>query len=52
MIPSNGHKCDGGNRTLPWSKFCDGVVDCQDRFDEEGNFCSKLKLIKYLFIFV
>jgi hypothetical protein len=50
MIPSNGHKCDGGNRTLLWSQFCDGIVDCHDRFDENGQFCSKFKLIIYLFI--
>ncbi|CAF3044241.1 unnamed protein product [Rotaria socialis] len=40
MIPSNGHTCDGGNRTLRWSQFCDGIIDCHDRFDEEGHFCK------------
>ncbi len=50
MIPSNGHTCDGGNRTLRWSQFCDGIIDCHDRFDEEGHFCSKFKLIIYLFV--
>lgn len=51
MIPSNGHTCDGGNRTLRWSQFCDGIIDCRDRFDEEGHFCSKLKLIIYKYRF-
>jgi hypothetical protein len=41
MLLSNGHPCDGGNRTLRWSQFCDGIFDCHDRFDEEGHFCSK-----------
>jgi len=41
MIPPNGHTCDGGNRTLPWSQFCDGIIDCHDRFDEEGHFCKR-----------
>jgi len=50
MIPSIGHTCDGGNRTILWSQFCDGVIDCRDRFDEEGHFCSKFKLIIYLFV--
>ncbi|CAF2305834.1 unnamed protein product [Rotaria sp. Silwood2] len=40
MISSNGHTCDGGNRTLRWSQFCDGIIDCHDRFDEEGHFCK------------
>lgn len=40
MISSAGHACDGGNRTLPWSKFCDGIIDCYDRSDEEGHFCK------------
>jgi len=44
MVLSNGHTCDGGNRTLRWSQFCDGIIDCFDRFDEEGHFCSKFKL--------
>lgn len=47
MIPSSGHTCDGGNRTLNWSQFCDGIFDCRDRFDEEGRFCSKFQLIIY-----
>ncbi len=41
MLPSTGPTCDGGNRTLRWSQFCDGIIDCHDRFDEEGRFCSK-----------
>ncbi|UJR22616.1 hypothetical protein I4U23_025657 [Adineta vaga] len=40
MILTNGHTCDGGNRTLRWSQFCDGIIDCHDRFDEEGSFCK------------
>jgi len=44
MVLSNGYTCDGGNRTLRWSQFCDGIIDCVDRFDEEGHFCSKFKL--------
>lgn len=45
MISSAGHACDGGNRTLPWSKFCDGIIDCYDRSDEEGHFCSESIMI-------
>lgn len=41
MIVTNSRTCDGGNRTLHWSQFCDGIIDCYDRFDEEGHFCSK-----------
>lgn len=40
MIPSDGHKCDRGSRTLKWSQICDGKIDCEDRSDEEGQFCS------------
>ncbi|CAF1122174.1 unnamed protein product [Rotaria sp. Silwood1] len=40
MVLSNGYKCDGGNRTIRWSQFCDGIIDCYDRFDEEGHFCK------------
>ncbi|CAF2190101.1 unnamed protein product [Rotaria magnacalcarata] len=40
MVLSNGYTCDGGNRTLLWSQFCDGIIDCRDRFDEEGQFCK------------
>ncbi|CAF1628064.1 unnamed protein product [Adineta ricciae] len=40
MILTTGHTCDGGNRTLRWSQFCDGIIDCHDRFDEEGSFCK------------
>ncbi|CAF2647494.1 unnamed protein product [Rotaria sp. Silwood2] len=40
MVLSNGHMCDGGNRTIRWSQFCDGIIDCYDRFDEEGHFCK------------
>jgi hypothetical protein len=51
MVLSNGHTCDGGNRTLRWSQFCDGIIDCHDRFDEEGYFCSMFKNIHILFLF-
>lgn len=44
MLSSTGQTCDGGNRTLLWSQLCDGIVDCHDRFDEEGHFCSKFTL--------
>ena len=42
MVLSNGPNCDRGNRTLHWSQFCDGIFDCYDRSDEEGDFCSEL----------
>ncbi|CAF0762102.1 unnamed protein product [Adineta ricciae] len=40
MNPSLQPTCDRGNRTLRWSQFCDGIFDCQDRSDEEGQFCK------------
>ncbi|UJR26458.1 hypothetical protein I4U23_007788 [Adineta vaga] len=40
MKPSLNPTCDGGNRTLRWSQFCDGIFDCRDHFDEEGHFCK------------
>ncbi|CAF3542556.1 unnamed protein product [Rotaria sordida] len=40
MVLSNDYICDGGNRTIRWSQFCDGIIDCYDRFDEEGHFCK------------
>jgi hypothetical protein len=51
MVRSHGHRCDGGNRTLPWSQLCDGMIDCYDRFDEQGQFCSQLKLKNIYFSF-
>jgi hypothetical protein len=49
MVLSNGYTCDDGNRTLRWSQFCDGIIDCYDRFDEEGHFCSKFKFMNIYF---
>ena len=49
MQPSTGHTCDGGNRTLRWSQLCDGTIDCHDRFDEEGHFCSKFTFSSQIF---
>ncbi|CAF0881848.1 unnamed protein product [Rotaria sordida] len=43
MVLSNDYICDGGNRTIRWSQFCDGIIDCYDRFDEEGHFCNDIR---------
>ena len=53
MVLLDGHTCDDGNRTLRWPQLCNGIIDCYDRFDEEGEFCSKFRMnnTRYMFVF-